>query len=194
MGPRPVFYYDFNSPYAWLAAERMGELIPDAEWKPIAYGVVLVQQERLKRSLSRDPASIREDIDGRIGERGLAPFSPPDTWPFNSWSLLPMRAAVVADEHGRLTEFTLAAFRAAFHQGGRLAEMDTVLEVAREVGIDAGAVEEGVQRPEVKQRLKEHTEEAIALPIEGIPTVDVNGRLFWGDDRLDEAAASSQGV
>lgn len=191
MAERPVFYYDFNSPYAWLASERIGDLIPAAEWKPIAYGVVLIQQERLERSLSRDPGPIRDDINGRIAERGLEPFSPPDTWPFKSWSFLPMRAALVAEEQGRLREFTLAAYRAAFHEARRLAELDTVLEVARAAGLDPGAVQEGVQRPEIKQRLKEHTDEALALKIEGIPTVAVDGHLFWGDDRLDEAAAAA---
>jgi len=34
-----TFYFDFNSPYAYLAAERIGDLIPDAEWRPIAFAI-----------------------------------------------------------------------------------------------------------------------------------------------------------
>jgi 2-hydroxychromene-2-carboxylate isomerase len=42
-----VFYYDFNSPYAYLAAERIGDLIPDAEWRPIAFAILLSKLGRL---------------------------------------------------------------------------------------------------------------------------------------------------
>jgi 2-hydroxychromene-2-carboxylate isomerase len=44
-----TFYFDFNSPYAYLAAERIEGLIPDAEWKPIAFPIVLHQLGRLRR-------------------------------------------------------------------------------------------------------------------------------------------------
>ena len=42
-----VFYYDFNSPYAYLAAERIGDLIPDAEWRPTAFAILLSKLGRL---------------------------------------------------------------------------------------------------------------------------------------------------
>jgi 2-hydroxychromene-2-carboxylate isomerase len=86
-------------------------------------------------------------------------------------------------------EFSSAAFRKAFVESRSLAELENVLEAAREAGLDPDDVEAGIQRPEIKERLKANTEEAQARGVTGIPTVAIGDELYWGDDRLDEAAA-----
>jgi hypothetical protein len=61
-----VVYYDFNSPYAYLAAERIDRLIPDAEWRPIAFAILLGQLGRLESMLEDlDPAPIAAEVAGR---------------------------------------------------------------------------------------------------------------------------------
>jgi len=186
-----VFYYDFNSPYAYLAAERIGDLIPDAEWRPIAFAILLGQLGRLERVLEElDPAPIAAEIGERAGDRGLPPFAPPEAWPVETWSLVPLRAALVADERGRLREFSRAAYRKSFVESRSLAELDNVLAAARQVRLEPDEVRESIQRPEIKERLKGNTEEALARGVTGIPTVAIGYELFWGDDRLDEAAAA----
>jgi 2-hydroxychromene-2-carboxylate isomerase len=187
-----VFYYDFNSPYAYLAAERIGDLIPDAEWRPIAFAILLSKLGRLERVLEQlDPAPIVAEIAQRAGDRGLPPFAPPEAWPVETWSLVPLRAALVADERGRLREFSRAAYRKSFVESHSLAELDSVLAVGREVGLEPGEVRDGIERSEIKERLKGNTEEALARGVTGIPTVAIGDELFWGDDRLDEAAAAA---
>ena len=189
-----VFYYDFNSPYAYLAAERIGELIPDAEWRPIAFAIVLAKLGRLDRRLAElDPAPIAAEIAERATDRGLPPFAPPAAWPVETWSLVPLRAALVADERGRLHEFSRTAFRKSFVESRSLAELDNVLAAAREAGLEPDEVREGVERPEIKERLKGNTEEALARGLTGIPTVAVGEELFWGDDHLEQAAAAARG-
>lgn len=186
-----VFYYDFNSPYAYLAAERIGDLIPDAEWRPIAFAILLSKLGRLEGVLERlNPAPIAAEIAERAGDRGLPPFAPPEAWPVGTWSLVPLRAALVADERGRLHEFSRAAYRTSFVESRSLAELDNVLAAAREAGLEPDEVRDGIERPEIKARLKDNTEEALARGVTGIPTVAIGDELFWGDDHLDEAAAS----
>jgi 2-hydroxychromene-2-carboxylate isomerase len=188
-----VFYYDFNSPYAYLAAERIEGLIPDAEWRPIAFAILLGQLGRLERVLEElDPAPVAAEVAGRAAERGLPPFAPPDAWPFGTWSLAPLRAALFADEVGRLREFSGAAYRKSFVEGRSLAELDNILAAAREAGLEPDDVSEAIKRPQIKERLKGHTEEALARGVTGIPTVAVGNELFWGDDRLEEAAAAAR--
>ena len=75
-----VFYYDFNSPYAYLAAERIDELVPGAEWRPIAFAILLNQLGELdKRLTNLNTAPIVEEItpDGAVlsyrGRRFLLP-------------------------------------------------------------------------------------------------------------------------
>jgi 2-hydroxychromene-2-carboxylate isomerase len=63
-----------------------------------------------------------------------------------------------------------------------------VLDAAERVGMDRDAIAAGLERQETKDRLRAATESAIANGVIGVPTVAVGERLFWGDDRLEEAA------
>ena len=184
-----VFYFDFNSPYAYLAAERIDDFVPGADWRPIAFPILLNRLGRLEASMNRDRAPVVAEVGERLADRGMPALNPPPGWPLESWSLVPLRAALVAGEAGRMREFCATAFRAMFVEGRSIAELDAVLEVARDAGLDPAEVEAGVERPEIKQRLKDNTDEAHARGVPGIPTVAIGDELFWGDDRLEEAAA-----
>jgi 2-hydroxychromene-2-carboxylate isomerase len=109
------------------------------------------------------------------------------------YSILVLRAALVAAEHDRLREFSRAAFRRGLGEGGDLRDLDTVLACARDAGVDPAVVAAGVERPEVKQRLRAATDAAIARGVTGVPTVALDDELFWGDDRLEDAAAALNG-
>jgi 2-hydroxychromene-2-carboxylate isomerase len=192
MADEAVLYFDFNSPYAYLATERIDSLIPEAEWKPFAFPILLHQQGRLEASLARDRSGVFPECSARAADRGLPPLVAPPGWVRDSWSLAPLRAAVHADDQGRLREFTAAAFRKTFVEGVSLTEPANLREAAREAGLDPDAVEAALARPEVKERVKRNTEEALAAGVTGIPTVAVGGELFWGDDRLEEAAEATR--
>jgi 2-hydroxychromene-2-carboxylate isomerase len=184
-----IFYYDFNSPYAYLAAERIDELVPGAEWRPIAFAILLNQLGELdKRLTNLNTAPVVEEVTARASDRGLPAFAPPDGWPVQSWSLAPLRAALVAEELGRQREFALAAFRKAFVESRLLSDVEHTLAAAADAGLDADQVRAGIQREDVKERLKRNTAEALDRGVTGIPTVAIGDQLFWGDDRLDQAA------
>jgi 2-hydroxychromene-2-carboxylate isomerase len=186
-----VFYYDFNSPYAYLAASRIDSLIPHAAWRPIAFPIMLHQLGRLEEAMGRDMAPVAAEISDRAAERALPPFEPPPGWPLETWSLTPLRVALFAGERGRLREFSGAAFRKMFVEGRSLTDLDTVLEAAREAGLDPDEARDAAERPDIKQRLKDQTDEALARGVTGVPTVAIGDELFWGDDHLDEAAAAA---
>jgi 2-hydroxychromene-2-carboxylate isomerase len=185
-----TFYFDFNSPYAYLAAERIEGLIPDAEWKPIAFPIVLHQLGRLEEAMRRDTAPILAEVRRRAAERGLPEVTHPAGWPNHAWSLAPLRAAVFAGQRGRAPEFSRAAFRKAFAEGTSLAEPAHVSDVAATADLDPGEVAEAIERQDIKDRLKQNTEEALAAGVTGIPTIAIGDELYWGDDRLEEAAAA----
>jgi 2-hydroxychromene-2-carboxylate isomerase len=190
MEAQPTFYFDFNSPYAYLAAARIEDLIPDAEWRPIAFPFVLGRLGRLEEAMKRDFEAVRQEVSERAAARGLPPVDAPQGWPIESWSLEPLRAAVFAGERGRLREFSAAAFRKVFVEGRSLAEPDNLHDAAREAGLDPDETDEAIQRPEIKKRLKDQTDDAIARGVSGIPTIAIGDELFWGDDHLEEAAAA----
>jgi 2-hydroxychromene-2-carboxylate isomerase len=187
----PVFYYDTNSPYVYLAAQRIGELIPDAVWRPVAFGVMLREQGRVPWSLSAEHDAGVAECERRASERGLPPMTWPDGWPRETWSFTPLRAAIVAEEHGRLVPFSLACSRMMFVENRSHADLDNVLEAAREAGLDPDEVRERIGEQVVKDRLKQYTDDALARGVPGVPTVAVGDDLFWGDDRLEEAAAAA---
>ena len=188
---RPVFYYDFNSPYAWLAAERVNSVLPvPPVWQPVSFGHIL-------QASGREPWSFHEptrsegiaEIERRAAERGLPAPRWIDGWPLSTYSLLPLRAAIFAQQAGRTVSFSLAAFRQFFAAGRTLGELDNVLIAAAASELHPRAVTKGIESQIVKETLRKATDEAIALGVVGVPTVAIGDRLFWGDDRLEEAAA-----
>jgi len=114
----------------------------------------------------------------------------PPGWPIDSYGLTSLQAAIVAERHGLLREFSRAAFARNFVHGLGLKGLGDVLAVADEVGLDADAVKSGVAGEDTKSRLSEATEAAIAAGVVGVPTVLVSGQSFWGDDQLESAAAA----
>jgi 2-hydroxychromene-2-carboxylate isomerase len=188
---RPVFYFDFNSPYAYLAAARIDDFVPDAEWRPIAFPILLNQLGRLEEVLQRDFPNVLPEVRERAAARGLPPVEPPPNWPIESWSLAPLRATVFAAEQGREREFARAAFDKVFVESRSLADPDTLRDAAAEAGLDPDQVAEAIERSAIKERLKEHTNAAVERGITGIPTVEIGDELYWGDDHLEEAAAAA---
>lgn len=191
----PVFFYDFSSPYAYLSAHRVDQALPLApRWQPILYGSLIQQIGKVPWSMregaARD-AQMRE-CEQRAGALGL-PLRWPQGWPRATYSVVVLRAALVAEEQGLLREFSLAAYRQGLGMGRDLTDMDVVLAAAEQAGVEPAAVREGVERPEIKERLRHATDEARELGVTGIPTVYADGELFWGDDRLADAAAALSG-
>jgi 2-hydroxychromene-2-carboxylate isomerase len=185
------FYLDYNSPYAYLAAMRIEELIPGARWRPIAFGALIRQIGKVPWSFGPErPAGVAE-IAARARARGLPPVRYPEGWPVECYSLHPLRAALVAADAGRIRELSAELFRVVFVEGEPLSDPERVVEAAAAAGLDRGAVRDGLADPEIKARLRAETDAAIARGVTGVPTVAVGGALFWGDDHLDEAAAAA---
>jgi 2-hydroxychromene-2-carboxylate isomerase len=191
MGESPVFYFDYSSPYAYLAAMRIGDLLPDATWRPIAFGALIRQIGKVPWSLGPGRAAGVREVEERAAARGLPPVRWPDGWPDESYSLLPLRAALVADEAGRIVPFSLAVYRLVFAEGRTLTDPEPVLQAAAAAGVDPEALRAGVADPAIKSRLRANTDEAIARGVTGVPTLAVGDELFWGDDRLEAAAAAA---
>jgi 2-hydroxychromene-2-carboxylate isomerase len=187
-----VFYYDFSSPYSYLAAERISGLFAEAgieqpEWQPISFGHVLKATGREPWSFEEERRAHFAEIQRRADERGLPGVVYPDGWPVDNYSLNPVRAAIYAKESGRVVSFTLACFRQVFAGGKDMSDVDNVLIAAAACELHPNAVLKGIETQSVKDRLRQATDEALALGLEGIPTVAVGNKLFWGDDRLEDA-------
>ena len=187
----PVFYFDLSSPYAYLAASRIDETLPvRPEWRPIAFGVIVRERGKVPWSFAEDRQKDFDEIAGRARARALPEVRYPEGWPAETYSLAPLRALLLAEDQDQLRAAALELYRTMFADGRHLADVETVLEAVARAGMDPEAVRERIGSDEVKQRLRANTDEALAARVEGVPTVAVGERLFWGDDRLEDAAAA----
>src|SRR5919201_6338236 len=148
--PAATFYYDFSSPYSYLAASRIAGLLPEATWRPISFGFVIQRHGKVPWSLKPSREADIEEIARRAAERGLPPLLYPEGWPAESYSLAPLRAAVHAEERGRLAEFTHAAYRGVFEGGRALGDPRALGDAARAAGLDPDEVAKALERPEIK--------------------------------------------
>ena len=184
----PTFYFDLGSPYAWLAAERIHEVLPaPVTWQPILIGGIWKQTGGGSwAATDKREEGIRE-VERRAEQYGLLPGKWPDPWPSNG--LPAMRAAIFAQQAGRTVAFALAAFRQAFAGGKDLSVVDNVLIAAAACELHPNAILKGIELQSTKDRLRAATQEAYDRGVRGVPTVAIGDEVFWGDDRLEEAAA-----
>ena len=190
--PQPLFFYDFYSPYSYLAAERVNAVMPVVpEWRPISFGHILKQSGRRPWSFDagEDHEANWREIEARAAERELPGLKRPAGWPIESYSVIGARAATFAKGSGRAVAYSLALFRQIF-SGGRALDEDTVLIAGAACELHPNALLKGLESRTVKDALVSATTEAYELGVRGVPTVAVEGTLFWGDDRLEEAAAA----
>jgi 2-hydroxychromene-2-carboxylate isomerase len=191
--PAALFRYDFNSPYAYLAASRVDAVLGGPElvrWQPIAFAFLLAAEGREPWSFHEPTRSEgRRECERRAEEYGLAPMAWPPGWPIQSYTLQSLRAALVAEREGALRDFTDAAFARNFVAGTGLTDESAVLEVCEQAGLDLAVAREGMAGW-ARDRLRAVTEQAIAEGVHGVPTVTIAGEHFWGDDRLEDAAAA----
>lgn len=189
--PRATFYFDLGSPFAYLTAERIHEILPEPiDWQPISLGALFKLTGRSSWALgapdSRQAGVAEVERRARLYE--LPPVRWPDPWPSNY--LYAMRAATYAFQVGHGSRFTIVALRHAFAQGHDLAIPEHVLGAAEQAGLDPRAVDEATREPDVKLALRSATDAAHALGVFGVPTIAIDDELFWGDDRLEDAAAA----
>lgn len=189
--PEATFYFDLGSPYAYLTAERIDDVLPKpAVWQPVSLGGLFKANGRSSWALGGDDS--RQDgiaeVERRACEYGLETVRWPEPWPTNY--LYAMRAATYAFRAGHGREFAIEAFRHAFARGRDLALEENVLQVAERAGLDRVAIDEATRDPDIKLALRSVTDAANARGVFGVPTVVVGEEIFWGDDRLPDAAAA----
>jgi len=192
---RTTFYFDLGSPFAYLACERLEALFDEQVcWQPISLGALFKLNGRSSWALA-SPEQRRSgmaEVERRAHNYGLAPMRWPDPWPGNY--LMAMRAATFAFSAGSGREFTRCAFQDAFVAGHDLSLPENVLGAAERAGLDGQEVKRATEDPQIKLTLRQATDHAHELGVFGVPTVAVGEELFWGDDRLEQAAAHAPRV
>ena len=180
------FWYDFSSPFAYLAstqvealAQRSGAKI---HYRPFLLGALFrdigTPIVPLKTFSQKKQQSLGRDLE-RFSARYGVGFGFPDNFPFRS--LLPLRMAIAAGaEQPKLVR---TFFDAAWVDGQDITDPKTARRLCRDQGLDEELVLRA-QDQQVKDELKSLTSQAVELGLCGAPTFRVGSELFWGQDRL----------
>ena len=191
--PVADFWFEFASTYSYPAAMRIGALARDAgvaiRWQPFLLGPIFKAQGWDNSPFNLYATKGRymwRDLDRICADLGL-PFRKPETFPQSG--LVAARAALVGLDEGWGEGFIAAVYRAQFAEGRLIGDPAVIRDILVTMGIDPKPVFDRTQSDAIKARLREQTEEAQRLGIFGAPAVVVNGELFWGNDRLEQALA-----
>ena len=180
------FYFDYGSPYSYLAdtqveaiAERAGATLAR---KPMLLGGVF------KSTGNASPMTVEQKSKWSAFDMPMwarhygVPFQRNPFFPVNTLAL--MRGAAAAQIDGIFERYHPAMYKAMWIDGRNLNDIKEVATVLTEVGIDARKFGNRIQDQDAKDRLKSTTDEAVARGVFGAPTMFVDDMMFFGNDRL----------
>lgn len=201
------FYFDYISPYAYLASARLPEIAErtgvTVEPVPILFAGLL--HAHGQRGPAEIPAKARWLVGNvlRLAARHGVALEPPAHHPFNPLLALRVTAALPAADRWPLVA---ALFRAVWVEARHVSERDVVESVVDGLGLRGAELVATAETPEVKRRLRESTEEAIERGVFGVPTFELlggdleddavpgPGLLFWGCDDLPHLELALEGA
>jgi len=187
--PEPIdFYFDFSSPYGYVAARRIEPLaqrhIRTVTWRPTLLGPAMKMSGNrplLEQALKGD--YMLRDVPRLCRLHGI-PFTWPE--PFPVAALAPTRGFYWLHDQDpdRAVAFAKAVYHAYFAEGRAIADATVATAIAAEVGANADAFASAIQDPAVKDRTKAAVEASLKRGVFGSPFVFVDEEPFWGVDRL----------
>lgn len=191
--PTIEFWLDFGSNYSYISAMRVEALARAhhvlVQWRPFMLGPIFknlgweaapfVQQE-LKG------AYVWKDMARQCEKYGI-PWSRPSIFPRPS--VYPMRVAAAFANEPWVGEFCRRVMLLNFSEDRDISSNDVAVDVLNQIGLTGADIVQKAQSEEKKNRLREFTNRAQELNIFGAPMFFVNGEMFWGNDRLDDALA-----
>ena len=188
MSPRLEFFFDYVSPFSYLADSQLAGLVErtgaELVHRPMLLGGVM------QASGNSPPFSVPAKgryvgIDaGRWARRYGLPLEPNPHFPIKT--VLSLRAALVLLEEGQgFAEYHEGVFRAMWTEAADIGDPEVLTRLLEKAGVEAGRVLKRCEEPEIKEALKANTVEAVERGAFGAPTLFVGDEMFFGNDRLD---------
>lgn len=180
-----AFHFDYLSPFAYLASCEVDALGArhgvSIAYRPVLFPALLDHWgQRGPAEIAPKALHVFKDCLRQAQLRGI-PFRSPRLHPFRSLTALRLTLAVPDGDRARAVH---ALFEHGWAHGGDLADEKELVQALSAAGFDGAALLERARSDAVKQALREGTDAAIARGVFGIPTLDVEGELFWGFDQF----------
>ena len=185
------FYFDFSSPYGYLASEKIEALAAKhgrtVTWHPILLGVVFKQTGAIP--LTQVPLKgdyARRDMARSAAFHGIREFRMPSRFPIPSQAPARVVLWLRARDPALAATVVHALYRAFFVSDVDISTPEQAAAVAASCGVDAQAARAAIDDPAIKDALRAENDQAIANGVFGSPFIVVDGEPFWGLDHLDQ--------
>ena len=186
------FFYDYASPYSYLADCRLPQIAAyhraTIVYRPAILGVLVVESGNQPPPTVPAKMKYLNADTRRWADRLNVSFVPNPSFPVRSITL--MRAALVAQDNGVFPAFHTAMWRAMWTEQANLADPAVIGDTLTRAGLDAQTIMRGTADDAVKARLKANCDAALARGAFGMPTFFVGDEMFFGNDRLDFVEAA----
>lgn len=189
--PRIEFWFDFASPYSYLALMRIEDAAArrgvTVDWKPFLLGPVFQALGYQTSPVLENAAKARylfSDMARQAQKYGLG-WCRPSEFPRNS--VLPARVAVLAQGESWLPEFCRRVMLRNFVEDRDIGTPEAVAEVLVSLQLPGAELIAAARGDDNRQRLRRQVEEAGRRGLFGAPSLLIGNELFWGNDRLDDA-------
>jgi 2-hydroxychromene-2-carboxylate isomerase len=181
------FWFDFSSPYAYIASEWIEALAArhrrTVRWHAILLGVTF-QAAELRSPVAHPIKREYSLLDfARSARFEGVPYRQPSPFPIPTQNAARVFWWLHDQDPQRAIAWARVGLRAYFTRGIDLSDPAALKALLAEAGFDAGAAEAAWQDPAWKQRLKAENEAAVAAGVFGAPFFRVDGEPFWGNDR-----------
>jgi 2-hydroxychromene-2-carboxylate isomerase len=182
------FWFDYHSPWCYFASHRVSDIAREfnAEliWKPVHLANLnaAVDGRRPLEANANFLAWYYQDMLDTAAMQGL-PFEKHHAYPCRPSRAL--RASICAAEQGLAAGFVTTVMRGYWSGQRDISDADWLCRVATDAGIDADRLRDAMTSLEYKEKLQKNLEEAMAARLFGLPVARVDGKIFWGNDRLD---------
>ena len=186
--PQPVkIFYDFRSPYSYMAFSRLQQMDVALTLRPIQILKVMDRVGNVPTTITCAAKGryARHDLGRWAARYGIA-LNPSDMRANDGDAC--SRAVLAAASPAEALAVTMALYRACWSEGKVLATTADILAALAAAGIDIAGIAARIDAPETFAALSANTDEAVSRDVFGSPTIFVGDTMFFGNDRLDFVA------
>lgn len=176
------FFFDFLSPFSYLAWQELKKSELKFTMHPVALGPLLNHWEiKGPGEITPKREFLLKQCFRMATEKGI-PFTTPKTHPFNS--LYALRLALGCSAQDEQFKVVDLLWSAGWDQGIDMGEPDELIRILNEGGLNGQEIYERSFSKEARAELKKNIQEAIGSGVFGVPSFLVDDELFWGQDSL----------
>lgn len=176
-----ILYFNFRSPYCYLASKTLWPIFDDFDtrlvWRPVGGWDLRSPPDRAKIKVPL----ARQDL-ARFAKRFGMPVAPP---PPTTDPTLAGAGSLLAEEKGLLRRYLVEVMNTEWAQGQDIGDLDVLLDAGVRAGLDRDELAGALKDERYFAQLRKNAEGAAEIGVIGVPTFVIGKEIFWGQDRID---------